>query len=493
MSSQLTNTSGISSGEDPSFHILCVKGGSGFGYGRSRNTGFATAGFNPATLHLLGGFLAVGTQMKLERPGKACGVVPVDTIEGPTVRLTGGEVIRVDDEKTALTVLSKVERIIDVGEILIAYGDFLENNHPLVPAGYCEEWWLLDQGPGAKPPLDETGALTLAKSGGFLHPAYTWFWDDITTDQIRLLADIVSGSGTIEDRVLNIPLNHDVKESLELLLIPHKVSGGTIRIRTFQAFVACLGLDDRLKKCNTWTTAPADATPLALVMHLSNLRLRSRSGIRIGGRMGRPGKSKPRKMSPPPHALFPLGESGGSRRSFQEASIHTEESDAQATEIDFQKEGGVIEIEVGRRRCSGCGEITYQNQCQKCGNHTTPVYTCPKCGHEVAGERCPNCDVPATCSQRISLNVKGEYAKAMDRLGIKKESIALVKGVKGVISREKTVEPMEKGILRAQQDIYVFKDGTTRFDMIDLPLTHIRPDEVCVPVERLRSLGTLRI
>ena len=208
--------------------------------------------------------------------------------------------------------------------------------------------------------------------------------------------------------------------------------------------------------------------------------------------MGRPGKSKPRKMSPPPHGLFPLGESGGSRRSFQEASGHTEESDAHATEIDFQKEGGIIEIEVGRRRCPGCGEITYLNRCQKCGTHTTPVNTCPKCGHEVAAERCPNCDVPANCSQRIALNVKAEYAQAMERLGIKKESIALVKGVKGVISREKTVEAMEKGILRALQDIYVFKDGTTRFDMIDLPLTHIRPDEVRVPVEKLRSLGYMK-
>jgi DNA polymerase II large subunit len=479
-------------GGRPVFSYPMRKGGFRLRYGRSRNTGFATAGFNPATLHLLGGFLAVGTQMKLERPGKACGVVPVDTIEGPTIRLTGGEVIRVDDEKTALAVMSKVERILDVGEILIAYGDFLENNHPLVPSGYCEEWWLLDQGPGAKSPSDEKGAITLAKSGGFLHPAYTWFWDDITSDQIRLLADIVSGTGTIEDEALTIPLSPDVKESLELLLIPHKVSGGIIRIRTFGAFVACLGLDDQLKKRTTWITAPDDAAPLALVMYLSNFRLRSRSGLRIGGRMGRPGKSKPRKMSPPPHALFPLGESGGSRRSFQEASIHTEESDAQATEIDFQKEGGIIEIEVGRRRCSSCSEITYLNQCQICGNHTVPVNTCPKCGHEVAGERCPNCDVPTTCSQRISLNLKGEYAKAMDRLGIKKESIALVKGVKGVISREKTVEAMEKGILRAQQDIYVFKDGTTRFDMIDLPLTHIRPDEVRVPVEKLRSLGYLK-
>ena len=87
-------------------------------------------------------------------------------------------------------------------------------------------------------------------------------------------------------------------------------------------------------------------------MHLSGLKMRSRSGTRIGGRMGRPGKSKPRKMNPPPHVLFPLGDSGGARRSFQSASAHTAEADQNDTEIDFQKEGGIIEIEVGRRRCS---------------------------------------------------------------------------------------------------------------------------------------------
>jgi DNA polymerase II large subunit len=107
-------------------------------------------------------------------------------------------------------------------------------------------------------------------------------------------------------------------------------------------------------------------------------------------------------------------------------------------------------------------------------------------------ERCPGCDVPTTCNQRISLNVKGEYAKAMERLGLRTDSVALVKGVKGVISREKAVEAMEKGILRAIQNIFVFKDGTTRFDMIDLPLTHIRPNEVRVSVEKLRSLGYIK-
>jgi DNA polymerase II large subunit len=205
--------------------------------------------------------------------------------------------------------------------------------------------------------------------------------------------------------------------------------------------------------------------------------------------MGRPGKSRPRKMNPPPHVLFPLGDSGGSRRSFQSASNHTAEVDATVTEIDFQKEGGIIEIEVGKRRCTECQEITFTNRCEKCGAHTVAITTCPKCGRETLLERCPGCDIPTTCNQRISLNVKGEYAKAMERLGLRTDSVALVKGVKGIISREKAVEAMEKGILRSIQNIFVFKDGTTRFDMIDLPVTHIRPSEVRVSIEKLRSLG----
>ena len=476
-------------GGRPVFAYPMRKGGFRLRYGRSRNTGFAAAGMHPATLYALGEFLATGTQMKTERPGKACGVVPVDSIEGPTVRLRNGDVLRIDDEATAKRLVNGIEKILDVGEILISYGEFLENNHPLVPAGYCEEWWLLDEGAGAKSPKDEAEALDLARKGGYLFPAWTWFWDDLSADQIRALADHVSAKGSVMEDGLYFPNDPAIKEFLECLLIPHEVRDDIVHIRTYLSFIAGLGLGSDLKKQEVWQTVPADAGPLALVMHISGLKMRSRSGTRIGGRMGRPGKSKPRKMNPPPHVLFPLGDSGGSRRSFQSASAHTEEVDAENTDLDFQKEGGIIEIEVGRRRCSACHEITYLNRCEKCGGHTIALFTCQKCGHEITQDRCPSCDAPAVCSQRITLNVKAEYAKAMERMGLKTDSIALVKGVKGVISREKTVEAMEKGILRAQQNIFVFKDGTTRFDMIDLPLTHIRPDEVRVSVEKLRALG----
>ncbi len=65
----------------------------------------------------------------------------------------------------------------------------------------------------------------------------------------------------------------------------------------------------------------------------------------------------------------------------------------------------------------------------------------------------------------------------------------MLKGVKGMTSSWKLPEPLEKGILRANNDVYVFKDGTVRFDATDLPLTHFRPQEIGISVERLRELG----
>src|SRR5690606_30669165 len=49
--------------------------------------------------------------------------------------------------------------------------------------------------------------------------------------------------------------------------------------------------------------------------------------------------------------------------------------------------------------------------------------------------------------------------------------------------------PLEKGILRAKQGINIFKDGTVRYDLTDLPLTHFRPDEIGTSAEVLQSLG----
>jgi DNA polymerase II large subunit len=67
--------------------------------------------------------------------------------------------------------------------------------------------------------------------------------------------------------------------------------------------------------------------------------------------------------------------------------------------------------------------------------------------------------------------------------------LGLVKGIKGLINETKTAEILEKGILRAKHDLSVFKDGTIRFDVTNAPLTHFKPKEIGVSVEKLRTYG----
>ena len=57
------------------------------------------------------------------------------------------------------------------------------------------------------------------------------------------------------------------------------------------------------------------------------------------------------------------------------------------------------------------------------------------------------------------------------------------------ISKDKSPEPLEKGMLRRKHEIYVFKDGTIRFDLTDVPLTHFRPREIGLSVEKALRAG----
>ena len=66
-----------------------------------------------------------------------------------------------------------------------------------------------------------------------------------------------------------------------------------------------------------------------------------------------------------------------------------------------------------------------------------------------------------------------------------------MKGVKGLTSPGKVPEMLEKGILRATHGISVYQDGTARFDLTDLPLTHFRPREIGLSLSSAHALGYL--
>ncbi len=76
-------------------------GGFRLRYGRCYNTGLATIGIHPVVPILLNYAIVVGTQIKIDVPGKASSIALVDTIEPPIVRLDNGNVIQVSTVEQA--------------------------------------------------------------------------------------------------------------------------------------------------------------------------------------------------------------------------------------------------------------------------------------------------------------------------------------------------------------------------------------------------------
>ncbi|HID43995.1 MAG TPA: DNA polymerase II large subunit [Archaeoglobaceae archaeon] len=459
------------------------KGGFRLRYGRSRNSGFATVGLNPATMIVLSEFIAVGSQLKIERPGKAGGVVPITSIEGPIVRLTSGDVVRINDVKDALTYRKDIDKILDLGEILINYGDFLENNHPLIPSSYVYEWWIQEVKNLPEKDyrhINEDTALKLCDEYDIpLHPDHTYLWHDVTVGEIEYLREYISEHGKVEGKYGKSTLIFDndprAKEILEKLLVEHKIRDGRLVLEKWKILVRCLGLNTDLKKVTIFN---GETNPLELVKRLSGLDIRAKALVRIGARMGRPEKARERKMSPPPHVLFPVGHTGGKTRDIKNSINYTS---------SYNAVRGEYITEVPFRICKKCNKETMWLRCD-CRGITEMVYYCNKCHIKTEEEFCPKCGRETTGYKRRKINIREIYDKALKNLDLR-DSPKTIKGVIGLTSKNKVPEKLEKGILRAFHSVYVFKDGTIRYDMTDLPLTHFRPSEIGVSVEKLKELG----
>jgi len=75
----------------------------------------------------------IGTQMRVERPGKGCVAAACDSIDGPVVKLADGSVRKISTYEEALKVKPEVRSILALGDMLVTYGDFYKANYPLLP------------------------------------------------------------------------------------------------------------------------------------------------------------------------------------------------------------------------------------------------------------------------------------------------------------------------------------------------------------------------
>jgi len=458
-------------------------GGFRLRYGRSRLTGIAAKGFSPATMIILDSFIGIGTQLKVELPGKGCVAMPVDSIEGPFVRLKSGEALRINSAEEANRLKEQVEEIISVGDILITFGDFRKTNTPLQPSSYVEELWraqLLQAGYAEQEDLQNITfdkAFELSKRYGIpLHPKFLFEFQAVTIQELEELAHTIhehlqiEGKGMHEVGELAIPLAGNIKSVLERLNVPHKVINGNIVVSPDYAksLLVSLGFVDTNGKidgasaiANIERYVEKAQSALELANAVSQVKLEKRSTF-IGARIGRPEKARERLMQPAPNALFPIGDYGGRDRNITDAY-----------EKEEKKFGDKkIKVEIARYKCDTCGRIVGTPYCYDCGRPT----------------RIERVDSDEKAYDEIEIDIDKMMTGAMKRLGLVKLP-NLVKGVKGLINKDKIAEPIEKGILRAIYGVYTFKDGTSRFDATDAPITHFYPREIGTDIETLKKLG----
>jgi DNA polymerase II large subunit len=450
-------------------------GGFRLRYGRCCNTGFATVGIHPAVPALLNYAIVAGTQIKMDIPGKASTIALVDTIEPPVVRLEDGQVLIVRTVQEAEKIRKRVSKILYLGDMLISYGDFLENNAQLLPASYVEDIWALQlrsklalasdltnrerlaelaENPiTIIPDFDE--ALEVSRRFGIpLHPRYSFYWDAITlSDALYLKEKFAAGSG----------LDFRLKDILEKLGVQHSVDGSKIKF------------DDSANKIlHTMLDGPAPLEckdALELVAKICGVEIAPKFMSTIAVRVGRPEKAAERKMKPPVHALFPVGAKGGPTRDILKAS----------KEPSFY-------AEIANRYCNACSMPSVGTHCSNCSGPTTLRNLCIVCRDEIEEDKkCPRCGKDGRTWSSVNYPLKLALERARKKLGYGPGEP--FKGVKLLMSRHRAAEPLEKGILRQRHGLYTFKDGTIRFDATNEPLTHFKPSWLEISAEKLRELG----
>ncbi len=610
-------------------------GGFRLRYGRSRATGLAAAGFNPVSMEAHGGFISVGTQLKTERPGKACAATPCIDLDGPTVLLQDGSYRRISTIEEWRSCSAEVISIWDSGEVLSGFGEFLENNKDLVPSGYNRDWWAADLADAldhpekvdvfasilgvdrdSMPPgipfngaIERGGESNLERSlrkrewqlylrdmelswnqachaikeyGAAVPPPWNFWWSDMPMSFAPKLIEALcqsefkdgclrlcgaaaswSPNSHFEDIGLPAPstgewpgwtMVHDhgvVKSSLMTLGVEHHHDGDDIVIPSaWEGLLDGLGLElasgavrvvvdagshinDRVSRIREATDTIAkeneraeeiesvravermraetaarqrglgisetdaegraaaaaieDSGPddpsllraayallddheversLWLVRKLSNLRWEDSVPCRVGSRMGRPEKAGVREMKPMVHALYPIGENGGPQRLLGQAAAKVS-----------------IRVEMGPRTCNKCGKDSPHLRC-----HHRLSEEVEECGGKTSIRNRRGDQNRRRMGQRTSVPL-GKIVETKRRaLGLNRIP-ERIKAVKGLISIAQTPEPIEKGILRARHGVSVFRDGTSRYDMSDVPLTHFKPNEIGTPWQRLEELG----
>lgn len=466
----------------PVFTHPLRQGGFRLRYGRSRLTGHGSWAISPLTMHVLNDYLAIGTQLRVERPGKSTSLTSCDSIAGPILKLKNGAVVTPTTEDEAKEYAKSIEEILFLGDILISPGEFTENGHFLVPAGYCPEWWLLElkekissiQETIKKYNLpnnffksflpNELPTETLIKISKeeniALHPKLIFFWKEISIEEIMGLRSWLNGA-TFKSNKFQLP-NSSNKRLLEIIGCNHTLENNEVKIskELYQKLDLNLNL--------TTKNIPSTKQLFKFLSELSGYEIKDKNGTAIGARMGRPEKAKMREMKGSANFLFPVGTEGGRLRNFR----------------DVIKKGYVT-AELPIIICNDCNKQTIFKKCEHCESRNTK--------HQVFCNLSKRkMDEPPEHGKYKNYEYrKYQISDLFNKLKSKwtGELPTLIKGVRSTMNKFRYVEHPFKGLLRAKYGLRVNKDGTVRYDGTELGATHFTPIEIGLSVKKAKELG----
>ncbi len=477
-------------------------GGFRLRYGKCRTAGLSSMAMSPLTMEFLKDYIGVGSQLKYEGPGKSSAMSLCDEIDGPIIRISDGSVIKIDSWEKSEKYKSQVEEVLFLGDFLVNYGEYFNRGKHLQKPGYCEEWYsaelesLIKEKPEAvsgelkilaekivadwRTEVSFEDALKLSEILGIpFYPRYILYWDQISQEDLLALIDWLAHA-RIGERII-LPYGRidrerfkKAKRALELVGLEHFVSLENVIIGETESkiLMSNLGIENFE---NIPKVFLKDKPVLEILNRVCRFKIRDKSGTWVGARMGRPEKAKLRKLIGSPHVLFPVGDEGGRMRSVQEAlSV------------------GFVKADFPTYYCKTCDKESVYSICENCGAETKFLYYCKECHQKFESSLCPEHSIGQKYSNQ-KIDFKNYYDAALVKLDMKRSEVpSLIKGVRGTSSKDHAPENLAKGFLRAIHHLHVNKDGTIRYDVTEMPLTHFKPKEVGTSVEKLREIGYLK-
>lgn len=417
-------------------------------------------------------FINIGSQLVVSAPGKAmCISGTCSDLRKPLVKYIDGV------RPYSIGTSDQVLEILDVGEVLVSVGDYIESNKQIPPRDYCKGMFRYHT--NNEIDIDSLSTQSLLN-------LYKKYPNVKIPSPISLPLNNISYNQFLKIRAFDLDsLQSKDEEILKLL--------ESINVEYFMDSQGKITITNRLilehylaRDLNISFVGYSDSLlqkPVAgsgLIEYINSLSqdrimLGERGTYTITARVGRAESVNLTKLKPKNcHSLCEY-KSGSSTELFWNS--------LKRNPYGYGK--------YKMRSCSNCG-ITPFSRCFSCDTPTSLVGKCMDCGVIFPwSNRLQHAE--HKCQFTIPLTI--DYLKELDlcklELGEDESIIDYTKQVKLKESSHKVAypQPFIKGLLRANLGLPVTKDGTFRICSPNLPTTHFTPRECHTSIKNLIRLG----